>query len=141
MSRRFAPASLALLLALALVGCEGNKRHADTPLPTAQTAGGASFAQRTPHVIPALAPTATPRGSAAPPSQASSPSPTSAGGAWRAVGQMIVPREGHTATLLPSGKVLIAGGRSRHSLYLAAAELYDPATDARRQLQLTMGDN
>ena len=33
----------------------------------------------------------------------------------------------HTATLLPSGKVLVAGGSN--AAYLASAELYDPATN------------
>ena len=36
-------------------------------------------------------------------------------------------RTGHTATLLPNGKVLVAGGMNG-SNYLPAAELYDPAT-------------
>jgi len=39
---------------------------------------------------------------------------------------MIVPRSGHTATLLNNGKVLIVGGYN--SSYLSTAELYDPAT-------------
>jgi Galactose oxidase, central domain/Kelch motif len=38
---------------------------------------------------------------------------------------MNVSRVGHTATLLPNGKVLIAGGYNGD--YLASAELYDPA--------------
>ena len=33
----------------------------------------------------------------------------------------------HTATLLPSGKVLVAGGDS-NTVFLSSAELYDPAT-------------
>jgi Galactose oxidase, central domain len=40
---------------------------------------------------------------------------------WTTVGSMATARVGHTATLLPSGKVLVAGSG-------ATAELYDPAT-------------
>jgi len=39
-------------------------------------------------------------------------------------------REGHTATLLPNGKVLVAGGNLGYSLALNSAELFDPATNA-----------
>src|SRR5579859_900216 len=65
------------------------------------------------------APAAAPKTPAAPrvapkTSQANTWTPTA--------GPMSVARSGQTATLLPSGKVLIAGGSS------AAADLYDPAT-------------
>src|SRR5262249_8691432 len=46
-------------------------------------------------------------------------------------GNMQVPRDFHTATVLPNGKVLIAGGRTSNGsgyLYLSSAELYDPNT-------------
>jgi len=42
--------------------------------------------------------------------------------------QMLQPRSGHTATLLPDGKVLIAGGMRRNQDFYRSAELYDPAT-------------
>src|ERR1700676_702460 len=41
---------------------------------------------------------------------------------------MLEPRSGHTATLLPNGKVLIAGGMRRNQDFYKSAELYDPAT-------------
>ena len=40
---------------------------------------------------------------------------------------MSIARSGHMATLLPNGKVLIAGGYTG-SVQLSSAELYDPAT-------------
>jgi len=49
-------------------------------------------------------------------------------GLWTATGSLNDAREGQTATLLPSGKVLVAGGDQANSVVLATAELYDPAS-------------
>jgi hypothetical protein len=43
-------------------------------------------------------------------------------------GQMLDPRSGHSATLLPNGKILIVGGMRRNQDFYKSAELYDPAT-------------
>jgi hypothetical protein len=53
------------------------------------------------------------------------PGPLSTG-AFTAVGNMVQGRSGHTATLLPDGRVLIAGGYSTGGPQ-ATAELFDPA--------------
>lgn len=42
-------------------------------------------------------------------------------------GQLVTAREDYTATLLPNGKVLIAGGRLGEESAVDSAELYDPA--------------
>jgi hypothetical protein len=55
-------------------------------------------------------------------------------GRWTATGSMIHPRANHTATLLPDGKVLVAGGSKppylsgpeEPSMTLDSAEIYDP---------------
>jgi N-acetylneuraminic acid mutarotase len=52
-------------------------------------------------------------------------------GSWTATGPMLGVRTGHTATLLPDGGVLVAGGGSSSDGDggpLASAELYDPNT-------------
>jgi hypothetical protein len=54
-------------------------------------------------------------------------------GTFTATGSMTASRVGHTATLLPNGKVLIAGGAGDISpdggyLPVASAELYDPSS-------------
>jgi N-acetylneuraminic acid mutarotase len=47
---------------------------------------------------------------------------------WVRAAQMSSPRSAHTATLLPNGQVLVAGGQNEAS-FLASTEQYDPATD------------
>ena len=49
-------------------------------------------------------------------------------GAWTNAGELTVARDGHTATLLPSGKVLIAGGLDYLRQPLKSSEIFDPAT-------------
>ena len=53
-------------------------------------------------------------------------------GTWAATGSMTTARTSHTATLLPNGQVLVAGGEGClvNCPVLASAELYNPATGA-----------
>jgi len=46
---------------------------------------------------------------------------------WTATGSLTTARLQHTATLLPGGKVLVAGGAGSNNDALASAELFDPA--------------
>jgi hypothetical protein len=54
------------------------------------------------------------------------PAPTGAG--WSATGNLSVARYRHTATPLPDGRVLVAGGYGPYMTGLSSAELYDPTT-------------
>ena len=49
-------------------------------------------------------------------------------GAWSPTGFLLTPREGHSATLLPDGRVLVVNGYYRS--WLASAEVYDPVSEA-----------
>jgi hypothetical protein len=53
-------------------------------------------------------------------------------GTWSATGSLITARADQTATLLPNGQVLVAGGCVGNctDVALASAELYNPATGA-----------
>jgi hypothetical protein len=53
---------------------------------------------------------------------------TSPAGSITLATPLLKPRSGHSATLLPGGKVLIAGGMRRNQDFYRSAELYDPAT-------------
>jgi N-acetylneuraminic acid mutarotase len=48
---------------------------------------------------------------------------------WSRAASLATGREEHTATLLPNGKVLVAGGTDGRGTVLASAELYDPVKD------------
>ena len=47
---------------------------------------------------------------------------------WTTTGSMTTARQGHTATVLSTGKVLVVGGTSNGSTALASAELFDRTT-------------
>jgi len=49
---------------------------------------------------------------------------------WTSARKMSVPRDGHTATLLNGGRVLVAGGSTGESTQTSTAELYDPVTNS-----------
>jgi hypothetical protein len=61
-------------------------------------------------------------------------------GKFSATGSLTRPRADHTATLLDSGEVLVAGGDGDSSAEDNTAELYDPATGSfKRTGDMTMG--
>src|SRR5213592_4367321 len=55
-------------------------------------------------------------------------SPATAPFTFSNTGSLGTARHFHTATLLPNGKVLVAGGGNNNVTFLSSAELYDPAT-------------
>jgi large repetitive protein len=95
--------------ALVLAGCTGGSPVASNDVPSSPP------------------PTQTPATLTAPPA---TPSTVPLAAPWSATGSMITGRAEHTATLLPDGTVLVAGGvaDNREETVLASAELYDPNT-------------
>lgn len=56
------------------------------------------------------------------------PALAASSGTWTKTGSLNTARSFHTATLLPNGQVLVAGGIDAAGNRLASAELYNPAT-------------
>src|SRR2546423_15412577 len=52
--------------------------------------------------------------------------PSDGPGLWSRAANLATGREEHTATLLPNGKILVAGGTDGRGKALASAEPYDP---------------
>ena len=63
-----------------------------------------------------------------PQARAVDPPPDGGDWTWKEAGRLNTARYLHTATLLPNGMVLVAGGAGRNVNALASAELYDPAS-------------
>jgi len=103
-TQRLTSVLVAAALVLTVSGCAGASA-------SASASGGASA---TPHESSSAS--STPDASTAP--------------AWTATGSMNGGRAEHTATLLPDGRVLVAGGNSDNSgIGLpASAELFDPGS-------------
>lgn len=114
-----------LLLLLCLAAC--------SPGPPAATRATTAGVPADPTSLPAAVATAG-RAPGTPPAPSGSATRTPPAGPGRIVptGALAVPRAAHTATLLATGRVLIAGGCTARSCELAdagaTAELFDPAT-------------
>ena len=52
-----------------------------------------------------------------------------ASNSWTRAPRMSVPRDNHTASSLPGGRVLVVGGGTRTAGFVGGAEIYDPAAN------------
>jgi hypothetical protein len=130
-----------LVLPLLVLGVAGHGAMALAQSPNTFTATGDMSTPRIGHTATLLtndkvliaggARDRSPNGNNLPVASAELYDPSS--GTFTATGSMATSRLGHTATLLPNGKVLIAGGADDISpdgyyLPVASAELYDPSS-------------
>src|SRR5687768_10699886 len=115
--------ALTLTLALIATGC-ADQASSSSPLPGSASASASSarpFAASTANrarLELALAQPAASNGDA----------PASEVGRFRVAASLNAARQGHTATTLPDGRVLVVGGFDRAGIH-QDAELYDPITD------------
>lgn len=121
-----------LLVTLPLTGCSHGTITA-SPTPSTSSTPAATSAPSVALASPTAISTATAVPLASlPPTATATQMPSAASGRIEATGALTVVRAAHTATLLPGGKVLIAGGCTRGTCDLTdegrTAELYDPAT-------------
>jgi hypothetical protein len=98
-----------MIAGTALAGCTGSSPVATSGQPLSPSPTQTTVALTAPPATPSIVPLEAP---------------------WSTTGSMITGRAEHTATLLPDGTVLIAGGvaDNREETVLATAELYDPRT-------------
>lgn len=124
-----------LSLLLILVACSGPRALTPTPripVTVIPTAIGTAAVAGTVTVLPATStrmigtPIGTTTRTVAPPG-----GEIEASGGWGGAGSLAQVRSGHTATLLPNGRLLIVGGEGGPggANSLASAEVYDPRTN------------
>jgi hypothetical protein len=111
----------------AVSACAATSSSVSPRLEPAKPFGALASPASSPTVVPSATNhgTASPAAPSAPPTPAATRAPI-----WHATGRMISPRAFHTATRLPDGKVLVAGGLVNDRLdgkALSTAESYDPA--------------
>jgi WD40 repeat protein len=115
----FSPASLKGVVAATVIGVIAVGAGFFVMRSGEPTVGGPS---------PTLNATSSPSSSASPSAGPSVAVVAPRAPAWTATGGMITPRDGHMATLLLDGRVLVVGGPIETISPSNSAELYDPAT-------------